>query len=214
MGVWIGSVQGDLKELEGIAVNPLLDAGVRWLPDQQRLLIRRVPERGPPPRPPAIPAGPKILEGEGRPGPVHLRVPEPARDGSRRRPLLLLRDLRAGRGGSGQRRGGAPGRARGLLRPPTTPRTGRFLLVERLVGPWSHAVPWWRFAHEVEVWDADGQPVATIASLPLADEVPIHGYPTRAARRLVASHGIRTPCSGSRRWTAATPSPRRRIATG
>jgi len=54
---------------------------------------------------------------------------------------------------------------------------GSFLLVEYLVGPWSHAVPWWRFASELEVWDTNGKPVATVASLPLADEVPIHGVP-------------------------------------
>jgi dipeptidyl aminopeptidase/acylaminoacyl peptidase len=54
---------------------------------------------------------------------------------------------------------------------------GAYLLVERLVGPWSHAVPWWRFASELEIWDKDAKPVATLASLPLADEVPIHGVP-------------------------------------
>ncbi len=65
---------------------------------------------------------------------------------------------------------------------------GSFLLVERLVGPWSHEVPWWRFASEVEVWDDKGKPVASIVSLPLADEVPIHGVPVGPARHLVARH--------------------------
>ncbi len=45
------------------------------------------------------------------------------------------------------------------------------------MGPWSHEVAWWRFASEIEVWDEEGKPVANIASLPLADEVPIHGVP-------------------------------------
>jgi dipeptidyl aminopeptidase/acylaminoacyl peptidase len=54
---------------------------------------------------------------------------------------------------------------------------GAYLLVEYLVGPWSHAVPWWRFAHEIEVWDPEGQLVAKVASQPLADRVPIHGVP-------------------------------------
>ncbi len=64
MGLWVGSVKGDLKEIEGVAVNQLLDTGVRWMPDQQRLLVRRVPKRGAPPQQPAIPAGPEILEGK------------------------------------------------------------------------------------------------------------------------------------------------------
>jgi dipeptidyl aminopeptidase/acylaminoacyl peptidase len=54
---------------------------------------------------------------------------------------------------------------------------GKYLLVERLAGPWSHEVTWWRFASEVEVWNPDGEKVATIASLPLANEVPVHGVP-------------------------------------
>ena len=45
--------------------DPLLGPAVQWLPDQQRLLVRRIPKRGPPPTPPAIPAGPKILEAGG-----------------------------------------------------------------------------------------------------------------------------------------------------
>jgi len=48
---------------------------------------------------------------------------------------------------------------------------GAYLLVERLTGPWSHAVPWWRFGREIEVWDAEGHRVATVASLPVADEI-------------------------------------------
>jgi dipeptidyl aminopeptidase/acylaminoacyl peptidase len=65
MGVWVGSIQGDLKEIENVAVNQLFDTGVRWMPDQKRLLVRRYPERGAPPEPPAIPAGPEIQEGAG-----------------------------------------------------------------------------------------------------------------------------------------------------
>ena len=70
---------------------------------------------------------------------------------------------------------------------------GSFVLVSRLVPPWSHAVPWWRFASELEVWDADGRRVATIASLPVADEVPIHGVPVgprEPAWRATAPHTL------------------------
>ena len=54
---------------------------------------------------------------------------------------------------------------------------GEYILIERLVKPWSHEVARWRFAREVEVWNAQGDLVANIASLPLANEVPIHGVP-------------------------------------
>ncbi|MHC5112081.1 MAG: alpha/beta hydrolase family protein [Planctomycetota bacterium] len=176
MGLWVGSVRGDLKEIEGVAVNQLLDTGVRWMPDQQRLLVRRVPQRGPSPQPPAIPAGPEILEGKGakaRSTYEARNLLETAHDDALFSYYttceLVVVDP-----------------ANGTVKPMGEPAVyatsdfspdGSLLLVERLVGPWSHAVPWWRFAREVVVWDENAKPVATIASLPLADEVPIHGVP-------------------------------------
>jgi hypothetical protein len=88
MGLWVGAINGDLKKIDGLGVNQLLGTGVRWMPDQKRLLVRRVPERGEPPAPPAIPAGP-------------VRVTQPARNLPRRRSLLLLRHLGAGGDRSG-----------------------------------------------------------------------------------------------------------------
>jgi len=177
MGVWVGSIHGDLTEIENVAVNPLLDTGVRWMPDQQRLLVRRVPKRGSPPQPPAIPAGPEILEGEGakaRSTYEARNLLETAHDDALfeyyATSELVIVDP-------------AKGKVKALGEPAVYVTSdfspdGAYLLVERLVGPWSHAVPWWRFAQEIEVWDAGGKLVATITSRPLADEVPIHGVTT------------------------------------
>ena len=49
-------------------------------------------------------------------------------------------------------------------------------------GPWSHRHAWWRFAHDIEVWDLDGTLKHTVAELPLADSVPIHGVTTGPRR--------------------------------
>jgi len=65
IGLWVGSVNGVMKRMEDIALNPLMGTAVSWLPDQERLLIKRIPLRGAAPVPPSIPIGPKILEGEG-----------------------------------------------------------------------------------------------------------------------------------------------------
>lgn len=51
IGLWVGSVEGEVVEIEGLALNPLLGSAVSWLPDQERLLVRRIPERGAPPEP-------------------------------------------------------------------------------------------------------------------------------------------------------------------
>ncbi|MGB5304288.1 MAG: hypothetical protein WBP17_14165, partial [Gemmatimonadota bacterium] len=65
IGLWVGSVEGAVTRIESLALNPLLGGGVSWLPDQERLLVSRIPQRGPAPEPPPIPAGPEIVEGEG-----------------------------------------------------------------------------------------------------------------------------------------------------
>ncbi len=165
---------------------------MRWLPDQKRLLVRRIPERGSPPKPPAIPAGPEILEGAGakaRSTYEARNLLETAHDDALfeyyATSELVVVDPETGK----IKTLGEPA----VFATADPSPDGSFLLVERMVGPWSHAVPWWRFASELEVWDTDGTPVATIASLPLADEVPIHGValgPRGAAWRATAPHTL------------------------
>ncbi len=192
MGLWVGSVEGDLTEIEHMAVNPLLGAAVGWLPDQRRLLARRIPDRGPPPVPPAIPHGPSILEGSG----AKARSTYEARNLLETEHDDALFDYYA----TCELVVVDPdkGEVKSLCEPAvytmsTYSPDGKFLLVGRLVRPWSHAVRWTRFARELEVWDANGRLVSTVASLPLADEVPIHGVPVGprfVAWRATAPHTL------------------------
>ena len=192
LGVWVGSVDGRLKKIEGVAINTLMDTGVRWLPDQQRLLLRRVPQRGSAPQRPVIPTGPAILEGAGA----------TARSTYESRNLLKTAhddalfdffgtcELVVVNPSNGQLT--QLGKPAMYVQSKFSP-DGKFLLVERLVGPWSHAVPWWRFATNTEVWDTKGKLVASIASHPLADEVPTHGVrtgPRGVAWRPTAPHTL------------------------
>ena len=192
MGLWVGSVQGELKEIENVAVNQLLGTGVRWLPDQQRLLVRRVAERGAPPEPPAIPVGPKILEGQGataRSTYESRNLLETAHDDALFSYYMTCELVIVDPSSGAIETLGTPAVYAGSNYSPD----GNFLLVTRLVGPWSHAVPYWRFAREVEVWSANGEKVATIASLPLADEVPTHGVtmgPRSVTWRATAPHTL------------------------
>jgi len=176
IGVWVGSVEGDLKEIEGLAVNQLLGTGVRWMPDQQRLLVRRVPKRGPPPPRPVIPAGPEILAGEGaqaRSTYESRNLLETAHDDALFSYYATSELVVVDPSNGTVKPLGEPGVYSTLELSPD----GSFLLVERLMTPWSHAVQWWRFARMIEVWDGDAKSVALIATVPLADEVPTHGVP-------------------------------------
>jgi dipeptidyl aminopeptidase/acylaminoacyl peptidase len=192
LGLWVGGLDGEVEKIDGVAVNPLLGTAVSWLPDQERLLVRRIPDRGPVPPAPPIPAGPEILEGRGA----------SARSTYEARNLLQTAydDELFTYYASSELVIVEPERGRvaviGEAAPYTTSRfspDGQYLLVEWLVGPWSHEVAYWRFASEVEVWDEDGDRVAHLASLPLADAVPTQGVaegPRQISWRATAPHTL------------------------
>lgn len=192
IGLWTGAVTGKLTKIEGVALNPLMGNAVSWLPDQKRLLVRRIPQRGLPPVPPAIPAGPNIVEGAGasaRSTYEARNLLETAHDDALfdyyTTSELAIVDF-------------ATGQTTPIGEP--APYTvaqfspdGEYLLIERLVKPWSHEVAWWRFASEIEIWNSQGQSVATIASLPIADAVPPHGValgPRSVAWQPTAPHTL------------------------
>jgi len=174
--LWMGSVKGEIKKIENITLNPLISTTVRWLPDQKRVLVRKIPARGLAPESPAIPIGPEILEGDGA----------SARSTYEARNLLVTAhddalfeyyttcELAIVDPANGKVN--VIGRPAPYTKAVFSP-DGKYILVERMVGPWSHEVAFWRFATEIEVWNEKGELVKTIASLPLANEVPAHGEP-------------------------------------
>ncbi|MEM0980234.1 MAG: prolyl oligopeptidase family serine peptidase, partial [Cyanobacteria bacterium P01_H01_bin.58] len=176
IGLWVGSITGEIAKIEGIAVNPLLGNAVSWLPDQQRLLVRRVPQRGPVPEPSAIPSGPDILEGIGagaRSTYEARNLLETTHDDALFEYYTASELVIVDPKDSQVTVIGSPAPySRAQFSP-----SGEYLLVQRLVAPWSHEVGWQRFASETEVWNAAGQPIATIASLLVADSVPVRGVP-------------------------------------
>ncbi|MBD3298895.1 MAG: S9 family peptidase, partial [candidate division Zixibacteria bacterium] len=175
-GLWVGSVDGAVTEIEGLSLNPLMGNTVEWLPDQERLLVRRIPERGPAPEPPPVPAGPEIAEGAGasaRSTYEARNLLETAHDDSLfeyyTTSELVIVDPASGNVNVI----GTPA----IYTMAEFSPDGEYLLVEYLVPPWSHEVAFWRFGSEVEVWDKNGEMAAKVASLPLADAVPVHGVP-------------------------------------
>ncbi|MBD3221282.1 prolyl oligopeptidase family serine peptidase [bacterium] len=192
LGLWVGSIEGDVRRIDDVAVNPLLGSGVTWTPDQERLLVRRIPDRGPVPTPPEIPAGPEILTAEGasaRSTYEARNLLETAHDDALF-DYYMTSELVIVEPDDGDVE--VIGEARPYSMARFSP-DGDYLLVEYLVAPWSHEVAWWRFASEVEVWDDEGEKVATVASLPVADEVPAQGVPEGPRRvdwRATAPHTL------------------------
>ena len=54
----------------------------------------------------------------------------------------------------------------------------KYVLVSTVRRPFSYRVPFVYFTRKTEVWDAAGRPVATVADLPISDEIPRQGVPT------------------------------------
>jgi dipeptidyl aminopeptidase/acylaminoacyl peptidase len=174
--LWHATVaEPELKKLDGLAINGL-SGGAVWMPDSKTLAILAIPEgRQEMPKKPAAPAGPMIQESYGRLAPTRT-FQDLLRD-SHDEALyehfftsqIWLVDLDAG----ARKKIAAPA-IYSMLDPSPS---GEYLLVSQIHRPYSYVLTMGSFPRLVEVWGLDGKPVAKVADLPLADEVPIEGVP-------------------------------------
>lgn len=153
--------------------------GCSWMPDSRRLLCLLVPEgRGAPPVEPRAPAGPTVQETRGRQAPVrtYQDLLQNTHDEALFEYYMTARPTLVAVDGGTATAVGAPAIYRSVEPSPD----GRYLLVQRLERPWSYLVPLWSFPLHVEIWNDRGEPVHSVAELPLADAVPIGGVRTGA----------------------------------
>lgn len=175
--LWIGDISGTVEKIPNIILNPLMDQSVKWFPSQDKLLVRRIGDRGPAPEEPSLPKGPKILEDSGasaRSTYEARNLLETAYDDELfsyyTQSELVVYHLDS--------------REIDVIGAPATymysgiSPDGNYILIERLQEPWSHEVAWWRFANDIEVWDSQGQLVTTVYNHPIANEVPAQGVNT------------------------------------
>jgi dipeptidyl aminopeptidase/acylaminoacyl peptidase len=180
--LWIGDARtGEIHQVPGARLNPMLNDEMQWMPDQKTLLVKLVPEgMGAPPPEPVVPIGPSIQETEGQKGQsstyenrdtLGSKHDEDLFDYYAASQLALVNAANAA-----ITRVGKPGNYESLDPAPD----GRHILVTAIHKPYSYVTTYDRFPKEVEVWDvSEPSHVAayTVASLPLADRVPIHGVP-------------------------------------
>jgi len=176
--LWVGdTATGKIHNLKAITINSVIGNPLSWMPDNHTLLVQLVPAtRGPAPAEPPVPTEPNTQESSGRPGPVRtyedlLKTPYDERlfeyyATSR----LALVDSAAGTSR-------AIGDAAIFQFADASP-DGQHLLITRLHKPFSYLFTDSEFPKEIEVWDTKGKLVYKVASLPLADQVPIDGVIT------------------------------------
>jgi dipeptidyl aminopeptidase/acylaminoacyl peptidase len=165
------------RRIPGVALNPMLGTPVSWMPDGVSLLVRLVgPRRGAPPAVQA-PVGPRIESSERG---TKASSTYEARDLLRNpHDADLFEYYATAQLATVSPRGklqriGAPG----VLAAADPAPDGRHLLVSRIQRPYSFTRPFGRFPQELEIWDVDGRKLESIASVPLADKVPVDGVRT------------------------------------
>jgi dipeptidyl aminopeptidase/acylaminoacyl peptidase len=137
------------------------------------VVVRVLPEvRGPAPEKPTTPSGPIVQETTGEKAPARtyqdlLQSPHDAElfeyYGTSEVVTIAVN------GGGALERVATPGIHAEVSPSPD----GRFVLLETLQKPFSYLVPYYRFAHRVEVRDRSGNVVREMARLTLAENVPI-----------------------------------------
>ena len=178
--LWVGdAVGGNCRQIAGVRLNPFLGLPILWLPDQKTLLVRAVPEgQGAPPAQEAAPRGPAIQQTSGQKGASStyelrdvLKSPkdEELFDYYAATQLVLI-DTQSDRI--------TPLGKPDLYEEAVPSPDGTSMLIITIHRPYSYVTTYHRFPREVDVWDLSGRPIHHLASLPLADRVPIWGVPT------------------------------------
>jgi dipeptidyl aminopeptidase/acylaminoacyl peptidase len=176
--LWIASAATGKTELvKNIRVNGVFRAPVQWLGDNRTLIVRTIPsKRGAAPVEAAIPQGPDTQESLGHAGPAPtyedlLSTPhdEDLFDYYATSQLAYI-DAASGKINFF----GEPA-IYTLVEPSPD---NKHLLVELLHRPFSYQLTALEFPQEAEVWDRAAKLEYKVASLPMADHVPLAGVRT------------------------------------
>ena len=150
-----------------------LAAGIApfWAADSRSIVAAAVPaDAGDPPRPELIPEGPVVQENDGQEAPVRTYQDLLASENDALLFEYYYRSqlTRIGLDGSVQKLGPSGLHVDASLSP-----SGEYLLVESVHRSFSYLVPVDRFPRRIEIWDAAGAVVRSIAELPLQEDVPL-----------------------------------------
>jgi dipeptidyl aminopeptidase/acylaminoacyl peptidase len=176
--LWVGdAATGKIRNLKAVTINSAIGNPVTWMGDNRTLLVQLVPAtRGAAPAKPTVPDEPNTQESSGRPGPVRtfedlLKSPHDEKLFEYyATSQLALVDSTTGRS--------TPVGQAAIIQSVDRSPDSQHILVTRLHRPFSYLYPDFAFPKDIEVWDTKGKLAYKVASLPLADQVPIEGVIT------------------------------------
>jgi dipeptidyl aminopeptidase/acylaminoacyl peptidase len=177
--VWVGdAASGEVRRFEGVRANPMLEHTMQWTSDQKGLLVKTVVEgAGPPPVAPVVPPGPSVQESSGKGESSTYEARDTLKDKHDEDLFdyyalsqLVIVDVASG----AVKKVGKPAIYTNVDMAPD----GAHVIVDTVRRPYSYVTTYDRFAHDVAILDVQKNDLHPVASLPLADRVPVHGVPT------------------------------------
>ena len=180
--LWVAdATTGAAQRVPGVHLNPMFNGELQWMPDQKSLLVKLVPEgMGAPPAEPAILAGPSIQETGGQKGQSSTYEIRDTLTNAHDEDLFDFYAASQLAVVDASTKAITPvGKVANYESISPAP-DGKHLLVAAIHKPYSYVTTYDHFPQEIEVWDITdpSHPLPhTIASLPLADRVPIRGVP-------------------------------------
>ncbi|MFO0676247.1 MAG: prolyl oligopeptidase family serine peptidase [Polyangiaceae bacterium] len=178
--LWVGDGKtGEVKRIDGVRLNPMLDSTVQWLDASNSLLVKTVPaDAVTPPPTPKSPPGPSIQETNGEKGESSTYETRDTLTNKHDEALfdfygtsqLAVVDLAKGTVKSV----GAPAIYTDVDAAPDAVH----VRVESVKRPYSYVTTYDRFPHDVSILDLAKNETKLLVSLPMADRVPVHGVPT------------------------------------
>ena len=176
--LWAADVAtGAARMVVDAQLNAVGSSPCKWLADNVTMLCAFVPDnRGAAPEAPRVPSGPTVEESSGRPGIV--RTYQDLLSNAHDVALFdhyFTAQLAYVNSETGARTNlGQPGIFNDFEPSPN----GEFVLVQRVVPPYSYQVPMSLFPREVDVWDRSGRAVHHVASVPLLDNLGVGAVAT------------------------------------
>ncbi len=178
--LWVAdAATGEAHPVPNVRLNPMLGSTIQWTADQKSLLVKMVPDgQGAPPRAPIAPMGPSIQETSGEKGESSTYEARDTLANGHDEDLFdyyALSQLAVVDAKSGSvARIGSPG----LYADVDAAPDGEHVLIETIKRPYSYVTTHERFPRDVAVVNLVSRDTHRVASLPLADRVPVHGVPT------------------------------------
>ncbi|KUG09355.1 S9 family peptidase [Solirubrum puertoriconensis] len=187
------------RRVPGITLNATLGSPYEWVSDNQTLIVRAlVAGRGAAPSATAPPTGPAVQENNGKAAGARtyqdlLKNPTDERLFEHYATSQMVRVTLEGKL--------QPISQPGLIQSAVPSPNGKYILVKTRHRPYSYNLPISSFPLKVEVYDlTTGDPVKTLADLPLADNVPTAFDAVPTGQR---SHGWRGDAPATLYWAEA-----------